>query len=476
MSTQGPAAPGRLPFADVWRRFLREYASAVAYWYVPKARVISDENIGELRSILGILEEEEFADRQWDVYTQYDLVQRLTNEGITDPYVTSGTQVDTAALSRIIKVLLEFLGLAYVEASGHITLTEVGAELVTAPDPNLVITRQVAKYQYPNPTLNSSYRNEFTGVLPHLFLLQVLVRCRCYVTLTEFDLFVNLARSHDDLGKIVQWIETWRDMSTHHQNQLTTALRTNPRTDNRHRRIRQNASYQAAMYAFPWYLDVGSDPEGTRSIRCIDAELVEEIISEQLGSLAIQEFLSEEDWIAYLGDPEALPDWYTLAARRIEAAVDEEEAAEVVSDLEERLSENEAEEIERKQVEKAIEDFYAVNLDLLEPGLTLVESGRQYQTSIGRMDLLCQDSNGTYVVVEIKAGEAENGVFGQVMRYVGWVDRNLEGGTGNVRAILLAGSFSEKAKYTRIGMGIGRHSNIKEFLKFKKHGMTLTDE
>ena len=53
---------------------------------------------------------------------------------------------------------------------------------------------------------------------------------------------------------------------------------------------------------------------------------------------------------------------------------------------------------------RAIESSYAEYTDLLhtlEPGLEY--QGRQVETPIGRIDLLCRGTDGKHVVIEIKA-------------------------------------------------------------------------
>lgn len=62
--------------------------------------------------------------------------------------------------------------------------------------------------------------------------------------------------------------------------------------------------------------------------------------------------------------------------------------------------------------EKDIEDFLAAgHLDLIEEGLELVD--RQHSTDLGgRIDLLCTDGAGTYVVVELKRGFADGKAVG----------------------------------------------------------------
>jgi RecB family endonuclease NucS len=134
------------------------------------------------------------------------------------------------------------------------------------------------------------------------------------------------------------------------------------------------------------------------------------------------------------------------------------------------LTEEEAEEIERRQIEKDIETFYVENLSMLEKGLKLVEAGRHYPTPIGRIDLLCRSPQGQYVVVEVKAEEAKDSVFGQILRYIGWVHRNVPDANNNVRGIIVAATFPERARYSRIGL---LKEDYKEFIQFKKHGLDL---
>ncbi len=133
------------------------------------------------------------------------------------------------------------------------------------------------------------------------------------------------------------------------------------------------------------------------------------------------------------------------------------EAAEAVAeaqDLVEAVSEGETPLMAMEtsvSLERDLERSLVMNLSLLEPGLRLYHAdglqGHQLDTNVvGRIDILAVDQQGEFVVVELKAGEADERVYGQILRYMGWVKRELAGGKP-VRGIIVANSFHERAKY-----------------------------
>ena len=63
-----------------------------------------------------------------------------------------------------------------------------------------------------------------------------------------------------------------------------------------------------------------------------------------------------------------------------------------------------------------LENFIVQNPNVLEPNLTLV--GRQRDTRAGRLDLLFEDQNGQYVIVELKLNEIGRAAINQVRRYL----------------------------------------------------------
>jgi hypothetical protein len=65
----------------------------------------------------------------------------------------------------------------------------------------------------------------------------------------------------------------------------------------------------------------------------------------------------------------------------------------------------------------------------IETGLQLYASpernGVEFPVEGGRMDLLAVDGNGKFVVIELKLSQGRNKTLGQLLYYMGWVDKNL---------------------------------------------------
>jgi hypothetical protein len=114
-----------------------------------------------------------------------------------------------------------------------------------------------------------------------------------------------------------------------------------------------------------------------------------------------------------------------------------------------------AEEIEMEEkvsfgLERDLEEYLLRNLNQLEDGLKLYSiegiSGRQYNTDVGRIDLLALDREGNFVVIELKAGLATDRVVGQVLGYMRYIRKNIATGK-DVRGLIVADDFDERLKY-----------------------------
>lgn len=480
-----PELPRRFPFRDIFHSFLECYSSSATYWYVPKTRVLNDENVIAITDIVKVIFDD-FLGHIWNQQTQDLILSRLIELNILNPTRPDGTRVDRTALIRIWKKLLETLGLLWIQVESEIVITDVGLNLIAeeAQNARIVLESQIAKYQYPNPSLTGEYSRNFTGILPHIFLLQILKQCDHRISFIEYELFVNLAQSQDNIDQIQQFILSWRDLNEQEQETIKEVVRDIPMSEampqpelpmdiptdgspTRFHRIHLNSSYQRSFFSFPSYLD--SD-EG--HIVCSEPDKVDQLLDKMLPSLKITEFRILEDWFAYYGDPNKQPSWLTYLISAIENAQTKEEVQTVVDEHSDVLTEEEAEAVQNAQLEKDIETFYFAHPDRLEPGLTIIENGRQYSTPIGRIDLLCRSQEGTYVVVEIKAYEARDSVFGQILRYIGWIHRNIDEARDNVRGIILAAQFPESARYSRIGL---LKEDYQRFLRFRKHGLDVQD-
>jgi hypothetical protein len=123
-----------------------------------------------------------------------------------------------------------------------------------------------------------------------------------------------------------------------------------------------------------------------------------------------------------------------------------------------RLVGEEMEEIEDEEsrVEASITfeadlgEYIVNNLDQIEEGLTIYSEegldGRQYNTDVGRVDILALDKNGNFVAIELKAGIAKYHAIGQILSYISWIRRNLAG-KKEVKGIIIARDFDDKLKY-----------------------------
>lgn len=102
-------------------------------------------------------------------------------------------------------------------------------------------------------------------------------------------------------------------------------------------------------------------------------------------------------------------------------------------------------------LERDLEAALIHRLDQLAPGLTLFSHGgtrgHQLDTGVvGRLDLLATDEHGDFVVIELKVGKADDKAVGQILRYMGWVKRELADGTP-VRGIIVASDFNDRIRY-----------------------------
>jgi hypothetical protein len=108
-------------------------------------------------------------------------------------------------------------------------------------------------------------------------------------------------------------------------------------------------------------------------------------------------------------------------------------------------------------MEKYLEEFIEINFDKIDFGAKLElyqdeeNTGRQYPTPIGNIDLLALDKHQKkFVVMELKKGKSSDVVVGQILRYMGWVKEHLATNDYrdyNVRGIIIVKEKDDKLEY-----------------------------
>jgi hypothetical protein len=95
--------------------------------------------------------------------------------------------------------------------------------------------------------------------------------------------------------------------------------------------------------------------------------------------------------------------------------------------------------------ESDLRDFLAKNPTRIEAGLCLYsnggQSGVEFPIENGYIDILAVDHEKRFVVIELKVGRGRNKTVGQLLYYMGWVDKNL--GKGPCRGMIIAKEISD---------------------------------
>ena len=111
----------------------------------------------------------------------------------------------------------------------------------------------------------------------------------------------------------------------------------------------------------------------------------------------------------------------------------------------EAIGSDEAEEEQAFAAERDLRDFLANNLSCVEAGLRLYQQGErngvEFPIENGRIDVLALDSADRFVVFELKVTRGRNKALGQLLYYMGWVDKHF--GSGPCRGIIVAKEISD---------------------------------
>lgn len=92
-------------------------------------------------------------------------------------------------------------------------------------------------------------------------------------------------------------------------------------------------------------------------------------------------------------------------------------------------------------LERQLQAVLRAQIAQLAPDLTIVDGGRERWNTVGRSDILARDGSGTLVVIELKAGMADDAALTQLLAYM---DAFEEEEGRPVRGMLIAGGFSDR--------------------------------
>jgi hypothetical protein len=433
----------KLSLSKEWRQFANRYGADRAYWYVPKGLAVSTDS---LKPRLKVLKEFE-GGKSWRE-CQKDYVQRLNDTGISDAaaeWVEGG-----APLARMLKQVFVVLGLAWVDPDERIEITPAGEKFLTSNDPDGVLSDQMSRFQFWNPSVGS-VAHRTVALHPIPFLGEVL-RSVKRISAVEYTLFVSRAKRFSDVDAVIDQVERFRELTDELKGLLIKTCDSYKlpgiRRSSMYNTIRLDRSYALRMFALSRLLEI--DEDGGLILRKGSIKRYRSYLANYTREGAYIDFANEKDWVAYFGDPDTVPtietalEYYVNKGDVAAAIATKKKTAKTAKEL--------AEFQDMIVSEKAVEDYLENHLDVIgsKIGATLKLIGRQYSTTVGPIDLLTVDSKkGEYVVIELKKGRSADKVYGQCSRYMGWIRKNLAAEGAKVQGVIVAREIDDKLKAAR---------------------------
>jgi RecB family endonuclease NucS len=95
-------------------------------------------------------------------------------------------------------------------------------------------------------------------------------------------------------------------------------------------------------------------------------------------------------------------------------------------------------------LERDLQMALRLNIEQLEPRLTIIDGGKELTTEASRIDITAEDGQGATVIIELKAGTANPDCIAQILSYMGVLSEKEQ---KPVRGILVAGEFPSRVVF-----------------------------
>lgn len=422
-----------------WKKWTDRYTADGSYWYVPKGRSLSDiETIQQQLKILA-----RFEGKKWRK-AQRPYINKLKRANLS---VARAQDDDRTGIpmARMLAKIFQFLGFAWVNEDEAVVLTPMGEKFIATTNPETVVAEQSRRYQISNPLVGM---NSTSGIQVHPvpYLLEILLKTKT-LTKLEYVLFCAKAKSYGDVDDTVEGIEKWRNIGPRYQQAIVRALERTAISKSPNRRksiyntVNLNAPYALAFWAASRLIQsVNKDGETLYEIARGKYSEVRSLVRQSQRDGQYISFGSAKDWVAFYGASE---NTHTkMSALSYYSDIGNFDMVRVVLDEMHGYTPREKQKyMELIVEEKTVEDILERNIELVEPGMKLLE--RQKQTGVGRIDLFARDKNGVYTIIELKKGKTDDRVFGQLSRYMGWC-KKAKARSDQVRGIIIAKTIGEK--------------------------------
>jgi hypothetical protein len=350
-----------------------------------------------------------------------------------------------------------------------------------------VFINQVKALQIFSPRNTPRYKQ--IRVRPYFALAQFLSKLdkdERYFDRQEFTLFITKVISHDDqeLTKKVSLLKDFRKLSTNNKTKYIKEIHDldkskRPKASQTlydelydqgrktidaltHEEIHDKAIYERKVINREEFIYVKNHKK------------LEKEVEQFKSSNQYIEFTTKSDWEKHFGSINGLSIKEIVDVEIKKPRISKGEVKKLVEKYRKKLIDETSldpkEFIEDRLFERDVESYYEKNIkEILNDKFNLVvePNGRQYQTLIGPIDLLCKDKNsGSFVVIEFKRGQADDSTIGQITRYMGFIYQHKSKGADKVFGIIVGTNFHERIDYSLQGM---QSDEILDLIHLFKH-------